>query len=747
MPSDPDETTADVSVLRFSVRILSPTTRAILRRHIDDHDIHDDEFDSSADPDPLQIQSIELCFNADFSSSERPISIRFATTEPQITHTLTPPSLPQPTPPYYIHEIPNILDLTRPNTRRRHQPIIPSLSWCIYTLSFFSLVLCLACLYTPFLSLFPLITQSCQLHHHYQDAALPVATAAIGDRYVLAFSNATNRVSALEKLLPLLRLRFSLTLSLDNVLADPAPDFTKAADVSLRTYANLTSFLWNRFPAETHSDTDTENLLLATRLLAKRTANIAILWRRLCSQHLHALVFLEDVRFALYLIEMAPDPAGAAAAANSSFYTRFLREGLLSTERVTWLGTCHFCPDLHDTPTTFTPSHGTSMPPTPPAWHFACSPRFSLLFPNMTIYKQQETTRDNQSRKNSSSYDNKDAITSFLLEWAASQSARRFDALRSSPTDLDGEPLYPDNQHPFTEADEITEPYLPGEGNLFALVRQLVELVASIDEVVACLDGWGLLGLAHPQPVKSQTDTGGAFAVSRLAGWLSKLGPVAGPSSTTQTLEKAEAAGIAYGAAFFTSLRNDTLLPLVRSLGSIAAGASYACMLSTRLSIALNIQTAAHKAAVVNVFINNTATNGVSTSHRSPPTGTTTINVQYVSYTTDIAGDIAVLRGEFETMQATADREEQARGPRRQQQREAAIKARKEVKQELQRWQTESDFSGSGSDKTDRQSDTLLEEIAEGLSTGSSSLYQLYDWVKEYRLPVASGHEDQGDDG
>ncbi|KAK2052442.1 hypothetical protein LY76DRAFT_598589 [Colletotrichum caudatum] len=766
-PTPPPPMT-DVSVLRFSVRILSPTTTAMLQ-HVESAQRdgggggggggNAEEFDSDTDAvpgsdpgSPFQIQSIELCFNSDFSSSGRPISIRFATTLPNITHTLTPPSLAQPTPPHYIHEIPNILDLTRRDSCRGRPFAV--LSWlCILSLLLLGLYLASLCI--PLLSF---------LHYRHQDTAPPAATAPTGDRYILAFSNVTKRVPSFEKLLPLLRLRFSLASSLDDVLAAPTPDFGKAAHVSLRTHGDLTSFLWDRVPVEPH--TGTEDLLLTSSLLGKRAASIAILWRRLCSQHLHASVFLDDITFALYLTEMAPPVADRndkpqhdpkMDVADSSFYTRRLRDGLFTTKRVTWLGACQFCrnPDDDDTRTTTETSHDTTttMPSTPAAWHFACLPQFCSLSTNSTIHKRQETTaRNKHSRQNNDKKDgDEDAITSFLLEWAASQSARRFTALRSAPIDLNGEPIYHDNQHPFTEADEIASPDLPGEDHLFALLRQLVELIASIDEVVACINRRGILQHARrPRPINpSSTHTKRTFAVSRLAEWLFDSGPAA---ITAPTLEETEAAGIAYGVAFLSSFRNDTLLPLVRALGPIAAGASYACTLSTRLSLALDTQSAGQEAPVVNVVVEEeeeVAADGVPTSRRyAPPTATTTtttttINVQYVTRTTDIAVDVAALRAEFETMRATADRRERAREPRRQQQREAVIKAREKMKQEQERWRAEPDSFGPGPDATDEQSDALLlQDIAEGLSVGSMD--RLADSLKGYRLSFTSDHEDQG---
>ncbi|GJC91154.1 hypothetical protein ColLi_13992 [Colletotrichum liriopes] len=116
-------------------------------------------------------------------------------------------------------------------------------------------------------------------------------------------------------------------------------------------------------------------------------------------------------------------------------------------------------------------------------WHFACEPEFTGL-------AQRNDTQ---------------AAVLYLESWAGRTLGQRHKVARHPPVDVDGEALYPDNKHPFHEADDVIDALLPGETDLTALLRHTAELLMGVRDMAGRLSRHAAAAAARggrgPKPV------------------------------------------------------------------------------------------------------------------------------------------------------------------------------------------------------------------------------------------------------
>ncbi|GKT97245.1 hypothetical protein Ct61P_15095 [Colletotrichum tofieldiae] len=192
-----------------------------------------------------------------------------------------------------------------------------------------------------------------------------------------------------------------------------------------------------------------------------------------------------------------PSPTSAGVAAVLAAYQSLLG----SNAAPSWLASCM----LHREP--------VGAPYAAP-WHFAYQPQFI------------RASRENRTH---------DAV-SYLYDWAAARIAHRHELVNNPPRDVDGEPLYPNHQHPFEEADDVVLLKLPTEDGLAALTRHITELWVGVDDLGRHLSrhGLGPRGLAADPGVAGATALSAATTTvpvpppSQPSGaWKSWSGPVA----------------------------------------------------------------------------------------------------------------------------------------------------------------------------------------------------------------------------
>ncbi|GJC89843.1 hypothetical protein ColLi_12681 [Colletotrichum liriopes] len=513
----------------------------------------DDGYDDEPEPGPQTwIQSLELCFHPEFLSlarhCSRPLSLHLIS--PSAAYITTPVSVEPPTPPYYIHEIPEIIDVT---------------------------------------------TDSIDTH------------AGNGKRNILL---AVHPVALHRKILPLTRLRLSLDRSLAEALAFP-PTFVPNLDSAVQ---DLCRSITTYFGGHT-DDPDKrahESGLVCDHLLY-RILNLGMPW-----SHLRFASVVSGMHGGLAhtarLLELASSFTDDISVYVNNFRTPF------DSDHSPFTSECHLCrhhpaapqnPPVRDP---FAHSHPESLPVS--SWHIACLPDFRGLLGDATADDSGE-----------------DAITAFLLAWGASQSRRRFDALRNAPLDFDDNPLFPDDKHTFYEAEEIIAPHLPAQTGIFALTRHSVEVVVAIGDLIQMLSDWSIIPPVNATFPRSD---------HRLEDETEE-----GAQMTTITRIRS-AASIVSGAAALEALREDFVVSMIRRLGYVAAGISSGCALASDILSYLDHLESGDSAAweTVEVSVRTPEPNATRAVTAGPPT--TTVDSMHVVFTQNAAAEMAALTEEAE---------------------------------------------------------------------------------------------------
>ncbi|KAL0929250.1 uncharacterized protein CTRU02_215791 [Colletotrichum truncatum] len=248
--------------------------------------------------------------------------------------------------------------------------------------------------------------------------------------------------------------------------------------------------------------------------------------------------------------------------------------------------------------------------------HFACSPDFLYL-------------------------DGVNNTTAFLLSWASSQLALRFAILEAPTLDVDGEPLFPNNQHPFTEADDVVDLNLEFESDTFALVRYLVEFAATVDELLSRLSTNTVLAGSDPEAVAAIVSSRSMSASTPQPRWWSF-----GSRSTRRTREEISrelVVDVAAAAMELASLRNNSLLSAIQALGLVATSVAAACSSFLNLSAALDdIDAGRYRLNFTSAAVKQT----------SSPQQDVDIEISHVSLKGDAGVYAASLQAEYDAMTA-----------------------------------------------------------------------------------------------
>ncbi|GKT96807.1 hypothetical protein Ct61P_14657 [Colletotrichum tofieldiae] len=203
-------------------------------------------------------------------------------------------------------------------------------------------------------------------------------------------------------------------------------------------------------------------------------------------------------------------------------------------------------------------------------WHFACdtllgpSPSSSLLtFPSIPAVLNAE------------------AISANLSAWAARQSARRSALINDPPIDVDGEPLFPGNKHPVFEADDVTDPMLPGEGDVMALTRHVAELREALRQLLTLLVG--TVAGVEPGDVAGDTSTTPTSVTPTPPAarpWLWDWFPGGGGGDVPDHERRRRdiETSVRDSAAYLLTFGETHLDPLLRDLGQASAGLALICI-------------------------------------------------------------------------------------------------------------------------------------------------------------------------
>ncbi|GKT97639.1 hypothetical protein Ct61P_15489 [Colletotrichum tofieldiae] len=463
--------------------------------------------------------------------------------------------------------------------------------------------------------------------------------------YAFFVDNATTETLRLyDAVLPIERLRLSLLgAPLQDTLATINPELISELDRTVRyTCRNTSSYLATEPPPSAVPENLDRDIGLVCHSLSHRVRNFASSWRRLRTADSGNPV--GNLRFTAWMLDVAAR-SGAGPTALAAAYSR----GLMNPDQAPWLATCQLCAPSPNTagdaaadaaaPTSsLSPSASSKSWPRPPdvnvpvaSWHFACDPAFSQL--------------GDQPAGSS--------IMSFLLSWGRRQSDDRFATLRSACLDVDGEPLYPNNQHPFHEADDIHSD-LTFESDLLAMLRNLVELSTAIDDLIHLLRYRNLLPPTNTSPPSGHQQTDPKPREPLRNPWWHTI-PSLLPVLTrlrTVPLAQREALAIRYGIEHMANIRNVTLVHTIRSLGVVAVGMTKACAMLAEQRIKIEELDAGrgweHSEAALSTCHDEKGGGGSSSSSSGTAEAavTTTIRVTRTIFTADLAAEASALRVE-----------------------------------------------------------------------------------------------------
>ncbi|KAK1975342.1 hypothetical protein LZ30DRAFT_693669 [Colletotrichum cereale] len=540
------------SVIRFAIRI------PILDIEVNDDDNDDDNNHHVDDDDhhrhghghqhddsrghAQDTQCFELCFHAGFVPSPDPVSLHILPSG-RIEHHDPAPLLRTPHPPYYIHELPDLIDLTHTTDDAITTAIAPNPSSSSNTSPRLVIWLLLIALYT-----IAVLTGGVVLGRHLHPSnvghlfpssrpllSLPHAT------YVLDVATVptTQPLSLYEDILSLERLHLAAKADIAEVMAT-GPDLGLNCELGkLVSRMSRDVFALSRHNDENPVPTPPTlyaDIKLTCQHILHRLSKLHRSLRALKA----ASLYHSDTKlfFTAWMLETA-----AEAGYNATSLPLAYAKGLLDPERDVWQP-CHFC----STPPPAAPVDASYVGVLVADWHFACDMSFLNLSASLPSHPAA-------------------AINDYFKSWGKQQSARRFAALRSPPLDVDGTPMYPNNQHPFDEADEIHDALLPGESHLNGLVRNAVEISTAIDEL---LDLLGTLNVSAVSGLQAD-DAPSPPEVSSSRSWWQIPRSQPAPMATDRRIR------IRQGTARLVNLQNDLLTPLVRSLGRASASMTVAC--------------------------------------------------------------------------------------------------------------------------------------------------------------------------
>ncbi|KAK2025867.1 hypothetical protein LX32DRAFT_642338 [Colletotrichum zoysiae] len=542
------------------------------------------------DHHPHQLQPFELCFHQHFvTDPDQPISLHFDTHHAsgsivikQYDHPLI---VPRPSPPFCIHEIPDILDLTLPDPvhdghdydHHNHDdhaaatdaypppppppPPFPhtASSWhplltaalILTTTSTVALVLVL-------LLFAPTSTAPDPDLDPTAAAAGPCSSSSVvgpdGTSYVLRHTSTTEPASLYAHALPLYHRSISVAESLLQLLTPAADDWfsflTQLHAVVHETCIHANGVL---APPHPHSDKDADALNFSCDLVLQRAASATNLWfeLRLLILDVWLPSTMHSLRYTTLRLNMVPPrtdsepwhagqgPLPVHAAALVDAYQSLLGS---TTAAPSWLSSCML--------------YYRDDPPIP--WHFAYQPQFI------------QASRENKTN---------DAV-SHLHDWAVARIAYRHELVSNPPSDVDGEPLYPNNQHPF-EADDVVLLTLPAEDSMVAFTRHVTELCAGLDDLSRRLSRYGL-GLgpdlvagAPPPSAATTTTTTTTVPISTSSAvwrsWLGSIGRVFSGDGDTEKLQRRN------NKHFFGTIDRARLGELAFALGKASADMLSVC--------------------------------------------------------------------------------------------------------------------------------------------------------------------------
>ncbi|KDN68606.1 hypothetical protein CSUB01_10479 [Colletotrichum sublineola] len=538
-----------------------------------------------------QLQSFELCFHAGFiADPSKPISLHF---DSSLSTYSTPLILPCPMAPYYVHEITHVLDLVNPSDSQvpvppSPLPLLPpppspppspgqdrpSRTHPFATLAA-AITVAVAAIVIALIGGALLNGLFVYKPQQQQAGAWPITTihnessslihldtkTPSGAFYSLRLETRPSSLDVYGRFLPIQQLRLSLIPHLLNTL-EALPDVLFALHPTITDMCQSIELL--RITTKTlvnnHTDPDVERRICEH--MRKRVQHATAIW--------HELMPASDAQSAIWAMVRAVKML--ALVTNETLITAAYRKSQLFETPPVWVDACKLCErdNNDDKALSPTPPPGLPMRPFHVAdWHFAC---------DLGLPGAYTSGSDNSSAA---------VVLQLLRSWAEKQDARRVTDLRDAPRDVDDEPIYLNNQHPFDEADEMVFSSLPVEGNILALTRHLVELEkAMVDVTHSVVAEFPDILHAPPQAADQQgrnDDHGGT--------WLDKLLPrrrgqadsASGKGSPANVLLAAKAREHAklLGAnkAQLDRLRAQ-LEPIVGVLGQTSAGMALACQLA-----------------------------------------------------------------------------------------------------------------------------------------------------------------------
>ncbi|GJC89872.1 hypothetical protein ColLi_12710 [Colletotrichum liriopes] len=272
-------------------------------------------------------------------------------------------------------------------------------------------------------------------------------------------------------------------------------------------------------------------------------------------------------------------------------------------------------------------------------WHFACdtllgpSPSSSLLtFPSIPAVLNAE------------------AISANLSAWAARQSARRSALINDPLIDVDGEPLFPGNKHPVFEADDVTDPMLPGEGDVMALTRHMAELREALRQLSTLLVGT-VAGI-EPGDVAGDTSTTSTSATPTPPAarpWLWDWFPGGGGGDVPDHERRRRdiETSVRDSVAHLLTFGETHLDPLLRDLGQASAGLALICIATEGFR--------RHLAALEHGLAWTSLAEETATTHSGTDT-TPTIKLIHTRYTSAPLDEAAAMEREIELVAAAIER-------------------------------------------------------------------------------------------
>ncbi|WYZ36208.1 hypothetical protein EsH8_XI_000091 [Colletotrichum jinshuiense] len=591
------------SALRFSVKLPGPSSFPLrqdgLSRDADANSELEADNDTDVDADDAgQLQSVELCFHYEFISTHEPISLHFDACGASSIVQYRESSLvvPTPTPPRFIHEFPAILDLTVPpsspdpaiqgTTAGRdaalHVEMVPARDNISSFLS------------SPLLPSF--------YGRSRRQSSSPIvlsSTPSLGLALSLAFGLILGFLLASllfmvtkpihRRILTIDRLRLSLIEPLQDLVGHHADaDFFRHFDSLTQDVCLKARILISAQASKSHTR---EDVLLTCDHIGQRTILARSLWSDLGAQlHSERQRIVENLGFTARMLRNMHD------APESNNVTAVYRLTLLNAQLASWIESCHLCHPPPPRPVA-PPPHAAPPSLRDEVAHYACDPALAPLF--VSVHNNSNAVE----------------IQSHLLRWALARSERRRMALRRPLIDLDGKPLFPNNQHPYDEADDVQETRLDDESTLLALTRHTLELYVALDELLAQL-AQHVLGNALQQQ---------HFHDALASPWEADF-------------EHA----IRDGAALLADIRDTSILPHARRLSHASAGMARACVLLGELEAHIDeLHRAGGQAPPRVAVAAGTLRDGTAPAHVVPPT--VTIDVVHARYTADVDGEVSAL--------------------------------------------------------------------------------------------------------